>query len=175
VLWCVVVLPAPPPPPPPPASCYLQVPTGSGAKIALSPGGPPALSPLAMELAALGGGGGGGGGGDDEEALCCGVCREGYSSRPSELLGLYCYCRWGQGGQGGGAPHWGPHRGPPTPGRLPTLLLAAAGGPQLARPALPHAAADSGTRTLLLAGACPQTRRPAAGRPPLAAACCSAA
>ncbi len=78
-----------------------------GSKIALSPGGFPAMSPLAMELAALGGGAAGAEEEEEEEALSCGVCREGYKGRPGELLGMYCYCRWAGGGERGRVCCWG--------------------------------------------------------------------
>jgi hypothetical protein len=62
---------------------------GGGFKILPSPGGVPALSPLAAELAALESPL------DDEETAggACMVCREGYCLQPSTLLGCYCYCR----------------------------------------------------------------------------------
>jgi hypothetical protein len=62
---------------------------GGGFKILPSPGGVPALSPLAAELAALESSL------DDEETAggACMVCREGYCLQPSTLLGCYCYCR----------------------------------------------------------------------------------
>ena len=49
---------------------------------------------------------------DEEGALVCRVCREGYKSRPRELLGVYCFCKrveraaaaGGGGGGGGGTP-----------------------------------------------------------------------
>ena len=30
---------------------------------------------------------------DDDAALVCRVCREGYRSRPRELMGVYCFCK----------------------------------------------------------------------------------
>jgi hypothetical protein len=62
---------------------------GGGFKILPSPGGVPALSPLAAELAALESSV------EDEEAAggACMVCREGYTLQPGTLLGCYCYCR----------------------------------------------------------------------------------
>lgn len=58
-----------------------------GARIMPSPASVPALSPLAAELAAVEEEG------EEVAAAACMVCREGYSLRPSQLLGAYCYCR----------------------------------------------------------------------------------
>ena len=45
---------------------------------------------------------------DEDGALVCRVCREGYKSRPRELLGVYCFCKRVEGaaaaGGGGGTP-----------------------------------------------------------------------
>jgi E3 ubiquitin-protein ligase UBR4 len=79
---------------------------GGGVRILPSPGGVPALSPLAAELAALEGSAE-----DDEGGNVCMVCREGYALQPATLLGCYCFCRVAAAAEWPGcAPPWGtPH------------------------------------------------------------------
>ncbi|KAF6258322.1 E3 ubiquitin-protein ligase UBR4-domain-containing protein [Scenedesmus sp. NREL 46B-D3] len=77
---------------------------GGGFRILPSPGGVPALSPLAAELAALESSV------DAEEAAggACMVCREGYCLQPGALLGCYCYCRVAAAAEWPGcSPPWG--------------------------------------------------------------------
>jgi E3 ubiquitin-protein ligase UBR4 len=76
---------------------------GGGIRILPSPGGVPALSPLAAELAALEGSVE-----DDEGGNVCMVCREGYGLQPATLLGCYCFCRVAAAVEWPGcAPPWG--------------------------------------------------------------------
>ena len=79
---------------------------GGGVRILPSPGGVPALSPLAAELAALEGAAE-----DDDGGSVCMVCREGYTLQPATLLGCYCFCRVAAAVEWPGcAPPWGtPH------------------------------------------------------------------
>jgi hypothetical protein len=81
--------------------------SGGGLRILPSPGGVPALSPLAAELAALEGGAVE----EDEAGGVCMVCREGYGLQPSSLLGCYCFTRVAPAAEWPGcAPPWGtPH------------------------------------------------------------------
>lgn len=80
---------------------------GGGVKILPSPGGVPALSPLAAELAALEGSVED----DDDGGAVCMVCREGYTLQPTTLLGCYCFCRVAAAAEWPGCgPPWGtPH------------------------------------------------------------------
>ena len=58
---------------------------------------------------------------EERRGLVCMVCKEGYGSRPTELLGAYCYCMKLHAGEGFGADPevWNG----PSPARADTLQV----------------------------------------------------
>lgn len=63
---------------------------------------------------------------EERQGLVCMVCKEGYASRPTELLAAYCYCMKLRAGDGFGAvPDVWNGPGPPRPETLQVKPTAA--------------------------------------------------
>lgn len=59
---------------------------------------------------------------EERRGLVCMVCKEGYASRPTELLAAYCYCMKLRTGEGFGAvPEVWMGPGPPRPDSLQVI------------------------------------------------------
>ena len=62
---------------------------------------------------------------EERRGLVCMVCKEGYASRPTELLAAYCYCMKLRPGEGFGAvPEVWMGPGPPRPDSLQVMSIA---------------------------------------------------